>query len=93
MRVNLEELACLVLAFSLLAGNIAVIGLSDLLTTDEQELSRGLLQIAGVTVLSFLALIAVYKIPNSWWFHIVYESENQNEIDEADDANQVGYLH
>ena len=90
MTVNLEEVACIVLAVMLLVGNVIVIGLTGLVSTEEQGIPRWFLQIAGTTILSLAGMVAVYKIPNSWWFHIVYESEE--EVEDSEGEPQVACL-
>ena len=79
MRVRLEEVACLVVAFALFVGHVIMIAVIDLMSFSEQSVHEGVLHIGGSTVLSFIGLIAVFKIPGSWWFRIVYDSTEKNE--------------
>lgn len=88
MKVNLEEVACLVIAVALFAGNVVLIGLIGPMTSEEHGVSRGYWHIFGTCVLSLLALVTVSKIPHSWWFQIVYEFTEEIEETDEDETTQ-----
>lgn len=83
MKINKEEAVCILLAFLLVACQVAMVTAVDMTMEGQSDSRKALVQILGTICLSMMALAVLVRIPSSWHHQIVYDSTEPEESEDS----------